>query len=157
MPTIISLLDQYELLELTAKYISTLDLFHLALSNSSLYNMILKSKPIFDRLKSFAVCDGHGLKSRQEFSGIYELHPQHFLWGNGRKAHFDEELEVRVWNLKCDEENGLPCIRCGVNICEVRSSRLKFRVDKSQGLISVQHRNVGLSLVFKRWQICAPA
>jgi hypothetical protein len=24
-----------------------------------------------------------------------------------------------VWNLKCDAVNGLPCLRCSVNVCEV--------------------------------------
>lgn len=119
MASIVVLLSQYELLERLANFLSALDLFHLASTNSALYSLIRQSEPIFDRLKSVALCDGHGLKVRQEFGGIYELHARHFVLGKGRKAHYDEELEVRVWNLKCDAANGLPCLRCRVNVCEV--------------------------------------
>lgn len=120
MANIFPLLSQYELLEQLAQYLSTLDLFHLALTCSEYYNLICQSEPIFDRLKRVALCDGHGLKLRQEFQGIYALSSRHFVWGKGRKAHYDEELEVRVWNLKCDATNALPCLQCKLNVCEVR-------------------------------------
>lgn len=120
MANIVALLSQYELLEKMAHFLSALDLFHLASTNSNLYILIRKTEPIFDRLKSVALCDGHGLKIRQEFGGIYQLHTEDYIWGRaqGRKAKYDEELEVRVWNLNCDSANGLPCLRCRVNVCE---------------------------------------
>ncbi|KLO96971.1 uncharacterized protein FFNC_15076 [Fusarium fujikuroi] len=30
----------------------------------------------------------------------------------------DEEIEVRLYNIKCDEAGALPCLKCGINICE---------------------------------------
>ncbi|KAI1090671.1 hypothetical protein F5B19DRAFT_316754 [Rostrohypoxylon terebratum] len=30
----------------------------------------------------------------------------------------DREIEVRLFNLRCDEAGALPCRKCGVNICE---------------------------------------
>jgi len=120
MANIITLLRQCELLKRMANFLSTIDLFSLALANSELYTLIRKLEPIFNRLKSVALCDGHALRMRQEYQGIYELRPEDFKWGNGRKARYDEELEVRVWNLKCDSINGLPCLKCEVNVCEVR-------------------------------------
>ncbi len=153
MANIIALLSQYELLERTANYISTLDLFHLALVNQELYTLIRNSEPIFDRLKSVALCDGHGLKMRQDFKGIYELGPEDFIWGKGRKAHYDEELKVRVWNLRCDSTNGLPCNRCAVNVCEVRFVNCSF---KNTMLIIKSYRNADMSLVFKSCPISLP-
>jgi hypothetical protein len=40
--------------------------------------------------------------------------------GEYRGVWFDEELEVRVWNIKCDETDALPCSKCEMNVCEVR-------------------------------------
>jgi hypothetical protein len=127
MTNIVALLSQYELLKRIANFLSTLDLFYLALTNSKLHTLIRKSEPIFDRLKSVALCDGHGLKMRQEFKGIYELRAEDYVWRTGRKAHYDGELEVRVWNLNCDSTNGLPCLRCGVNVCEVSYLNYYFK------------------------------
>ncbi|KAH6669519.1 hypothetical protein B0J14DRAFT_598878 [Halenospora varia] len=118
MANIADLLSQYGLLKQMAHFLSALDLFHLALTNPVLYTLICKSKTTFDRLKSVALCDGHGLKMRQEFGGIYELRAEDFAWREGRRARYDEELEVRVWNLTCDSTNGLSCLRCRVNVCE---------------------------------------
>ncbi|CZR69082.1 uncharacterized protein PAC_18983 [Phialocephala subalpina] len=119
MSNLLSLLSQYTLLTGTAKYLSTLDIFHLALANSECYGIILQSAPVFNRLKLTALCDGTGLTARQEFRGPYALGPKDFTWGRtGRRPHYDEELEVRVWNLKCDAANALPCLSCGINVCE---------------------------------------
>ncbi len=117
-----SLLSQYTILTRAAEYLSTLDLFHLAIASSDFYAIILHSAPVFNRLKSTALCDGTGLKERQEFRGIYALNSdKDCRWGpTGRRPCYDEELEVRVWNLKCDATNALPCRDCGINVCEVR-------------------------------------
>jgi hypothetical protein len=139
---ILYLLSQYELLEITAQNLSTLDLYNLALSCGELYERILRSKDIFNQLKRLCLCDGRGLKARQEFSGIYALTDWVYPKSAGKTAEqvkqksvfpipswappppvksalFDQELEIRVWNLKCDAANALPCLRCGVNVCEV--------------------------------------
>jgi hypothetical protein len=130
MSNLLSLLSQYEILADTAKYLSTLDLLHLGLANSRFYAIILQSAPVFDRLKLTALCDGHGLVARQKFQGIYALCPENFVWGKGRRPHYDEELEVRVWNLKCDAAHALPCLNCKINICEVGSPSRHFESTK---------------------------
>lgn len=116
--SIVSILSQYELLERTARHLSALDLLHLGLTCSDIHVFILDSRRVFDQLKRLAVCDGRGLDARQQFQGLYEPCYSHERRG-GPKPEFDEEIEIRVWNLKCDSYNALPCIRCGVNICEV--------------------------------------
>ena len=120
MAKITSLFSQYELLTETSKYLSTLDLLHLASTNSELHALIRKNEQVWDYLKREALCDGYGLKARQDFTQIYALaEPDDFIFGDGRKAHYDEEVEVRVWNLKCDTASALPCLKCGINVCEV--------------------------------------
>jgi hypothetical protein len=126
MPNISLLCSQYELLEYIAQHLSTLDLFHLASTCSELFTVIRKSEPVFNRLRRLCLCDGRGLIARQEFRGIYALRDTDSTSGRdgGGKCHYDEELEVRVWNRKCDAANALPCLKCGMNVCEV--CRLNF-------------------------------
>lgn len=115
MPRLLAVLSQYTILEITARHLSLLDLFRLARTSSAFYALIRRPKALFEHWKRITLCDGRGLKARQEFRGIYaSIKP-----GDGR-PEFDEELEVRVWNLKCDALNALPCLNCGLNICEVR-------------------------------------
>jgi hypothetical protein len=136
MSDIVSMLSQYELLELAAQHLSTLDILSLALTCSKLYTLIRRSENIFNRLKRVALCDGNGLKERQEFRGIYEPHPWRFGWTNGMKAHHDEEIEVRLYNLKCDAANALPCIKCDVNVCEVRTLECRSSTPNAYLVIS---------------------
>lgn len=99
------LCSQYELLELLAQNLSTMDLYHTALTCSELHDLILKSQSGFERLKRVALCDGSGLKARQAYEDVW--------------CHFDpQEVEIRLWNLKCDEAGALPCLKCGINVCE---------------------------------------
>lgn len=159
MSDIVSLLSQYEVLKFTASHLSTLDLFHLGFSNTHLYGLILKSKTFFKLLTSHNLCDGRGLKARQQFKGLYALHPEDHLNNNReREPRYDEEIEVRVWNLKCDSTNALPCLKCNVNICEVREgyspdikhlrigddANLVFR-SAAMYLVSETSQNTGLS------------
>ncbi|KAJ8067396.1 hypothetical protein OCU04_004747 [Sclerotinia nivalis] len=119
MSNLLLLLSQNIILTETARYLSILDLFHLALTNSNFHGIVLHSSAVFKRLKSIASCDGRGLIARQNFKGLYALRPEDSDWGNGgKKPLYDEELEVRVWNLKCDAVYALPCLSCGINICE---------------------------------------
>jgi len=122
MANLLFLVSQYEILEKIAQYLSTLDLFHLASTCSELYTNIRQNESIFEHLKCLALCDGNGLKARQEFRSLYGLcEGLDFARGKWGRAVYDEELEVRVWNLKCDAVNALPCLRCRVNVCEVCS------------------------------------
>jgi len=99
MFNIISLLSQYQILQHTAEHLSILDLLHLATTCSELHALIRKSDAIFDRLKRTALCDGHGLKLRQEFKALYAVADVEWRWGQGRRPHYDEEVEVRIWVL----------------------------------------------------------
>ncbi|KUJ10857.1 uncharacterized protein LY89DRAFT_723404 [Mollisia scopiformis] len=120
MADLVTLISQYDILELMSHHLAALDLLRLASTNSNVYSFIRKSEPIFDRLKRVTLCDGHGLKARQDYKGIYELPIYDGKSADvmGRKMPFDEELEVRVWNRTCDPTNGLPCLKCGINVCE---------------------------------------
>lgn len=115
MSSLFRILSQYDILDTTAQYLSLLDLFRLAITCSRFYALIRKPDTLFSHWKRIALCDGRGLKARQEFRGIYaSIRP------GCCRPEFDEELEVRVWNLQCDASNALPCLKCGLNICEVR-------------------------------------
>jgi hypothetical protein len=81
MSRVLTLVSQYELLVVTASHLSTIDLLNLALTCSQLYNQIRKSEAIFERLKRVALCDGRGLKVRQEYRGLHSIPQQTY----GRK------------------------------------------------------------------------
>ena len=112
------LLSQYELLQRTAQHLSILDLFHVALTCHELHTVILDSPLVFNKLKRLSTCDGRGLIKRQTFTGLHKPYNS-TIEGHARMARYDEEIEIRVYNLKCDAYNALPCLKCGINICEV--------------------------------------
>ena len=149
MSSLHSVLSQYEILINTARYLSALDLLHLALANSYFYAIILQSTLVFDRLKVTALCDGTGLIARQNFQALYAVSPEQWNWGRTKKARYDEELEVGVWNLKCDTTDALPCLKCGVNVCEV--TPLNHDCSLDQMLSMIQSRNAAL---FPEFEIC---
>jgi hypothetical protein len=64
MSRIVLLLSQYELVELTASNLSTIDLLNVAFTCSKLYIQVRKSDATFERLKRVALCDGRGLIAR---------------------------------------------------------------------------------------------
>ena len=73
MSNIIALVSQYELLELTASYLSALDLLNLASTCLGSYSHIRKNEAVFERIKRVTVCDGRGLKERQEYRGFFSI------------------------------------------------------------------------------------
>lgn len=122
MATLQSITTQYPILSCLAEWLSTRDLYHLSLTSKHFYHSILASKSVFDHLKRTALCDGRGLRQRQNFEGPYRMGPWAYVWGSGRKIWADEPIEVKLWALKCDEAGALPCRRCGINVCEVSRS-----------------------------------
>lgn len=128
MNPLVLLFSQYELFEQTANHLSTIDLYHAALACSDLHVLIRKPENTFKRLKRVALCDGYGLQARQSFSGPFNgltgLGVANWPSNPSRKevgvypCYAKEEVEIRVWNLKCDETNALPCLKCSLNVCE---------------------------------------
>lgn len=104
-----NLLSQYELLVITASHLSTVDLYRVALTCSELQELILKPRETFNGLKRYALCDGAGIKARQNYRlprpDWYDPCPE-------------TEIEVHIFNLECDNTERLPCIKCGINVCE---------------------------------------
>jgi hypothetical protein len=117
--TLCFLLSQYELLERTAHHLSALDLFNLALTCHELHSVILESPPLFNKLRRLTICSGQGLTKRQTVTGLYNPHYNTFGNSHTFGPSFDEEIEVRLFNIKCDTYNALPCLKCKINICEV--------------------------------------
>ncbi|KAF4811056.1 hypothetical protein CGCSCA5_v010168 [Colletotrichum siamense] len=117
-PSLSNLISSYPVLSSLTEYVSTLDLFHLALTNRSNHASILGSPVIFNRLKRSCLCDGRGLARRQNFTGPHRIHYWKLKLKQEPRIDFDEPIEVRLFNLKCDETGALPCVRCGINICE---------------------------------------
>ncbi len=127
MLDLVHILDQYELLDLTAHHLRPIDLFNTALTCKRLHSIVLRSKSTFERLKRVTLCDGTGLRARQEYTGL-------FAWRylSNKKPFYDEEIEAKVWNLRCDEHGALPCLKCGTNVCG--ECRYVTRVRDTNGL-----------------------
>ncbi|KAK1718077.1 uncharacterized protein BDZ83DRAFT_586224 [Colletotrichum acutatum] len=117
-PSISHLISSYPILSILAEYVSALDLFHLAQTNRNHHAHILGSRTIFEKLRSLCLCDGRGLVQRQNFSGRYCPNYWTLLCGLPPMVVGDEEIEVKLYNVKCDEAGALPCRRCGINVCE---------------------------------------
>ena len=119
MATLTTLIARHPILRTLSSFLSTLDLFYLALTNRTHHSYILASRATFDALRRDCLCDGGGLAQRQNFAGLYSLKYRSYVWGKGRKIWQDEPIEVRLYATKCDEAGALPCQKCGINICEV--------------------------------------
>jgi hypothetical protein len=118
MPALTDLTSHHPILSALAPCLSTLDLFSLAQTCRANYSVILASRPVFNVLRRACLCDGRGLKHRQNFTGRYSDRTS-YVWGETRKIWQDEPIEVRLWGTTCDASNALPCRKCGVNVCEV--------------------------------------
>ncbi|KAK1654112.1 hypothetical protein BDP81DRAFT_309052 [Colletotrichum phormii] len=117
-PSLSHLISSYPILSILAEYVSALDLLHLAQTNHNHHVHILGSRTIFEKLRSLCLCDGRGLIQRQTFSGRYCPNYWTLFCGLSPMVVGDEEIEVKLYNVKCDEAGALPCRRCGINICE---------------------------------------
>ena len=115
MPSLNDITAQYPILMCLAEWLSTLDLFHLALTSRRHYDLILASKSVFSHLKRTALCDGRGLARRQNVPP-----PPQTGFGGKPLITWDEPIEVQLWATRCDEAGALPCRKCGINVCEVR-------------------------------------
>ena len=118
MPSFLELTAQHPILCALARSLSTVNLFHLALTCHENHTFILASKQVFEILRRHCLCDGTGLKRRQNRTGLYPPRWS-YNWGSKRKIWVDEPIEVQLWATKCDAANALPCRKCGINVCEV--------------------------------------
>ncbi|CAH0046045.1 unnamed protein product [Clonostachys solani] len=117
-PGLTDLISSYAILPTLATWVSTVDLYHLALTNRVHHSHILGSPTLFKKLRSFCLCDGRGLIKRQNFQSPYRSIPRAGEWTRNSHLTSDEEIEVKLYNAKCDEGGALPCVKCGINICE---------------------------------------
>ncbi|KAL8344415.1 hypothetical protein RB601_004787 [Gaeumannomyces tritici] len=108
-PNLTAVIGQYPVLQALAAQLSALDLLNLALSSKAHHDIIAASAARFRRLRASCVCDGHGLKLRQDQEGLYRERDS---------RNTDKPIEVHLYALQCDPSSALPCIKCGVNICE---------------------------------------
>ncbi|VUC34802.1 unnamed protein product, partial [Clonostachys rosea] len=117
-PGLTDLISSYAILPTLATWVSTVDLYHLALTNRAHYSHILGSPTLFKKLRRFCLCDGRGLIRRQNFQSPYYSNPKAGEWTRSPHLCSDEEIEVKLYNAKCDEAGALPCVKCGINVCE---------------------------------------
>ena len=118
MANLQDLISQYPILTNLASQLSALDLYHLAATSRANHASIRSSHQVFETLKRTCLCDGHGLRDRHNFAGLYALDPRRHVCGAGRRLYQDEPIEVRLFNIECDEAGALPCLKCGINVCE---------------------------------------
>ncbi|KAK7219582.1 hypothetical protein V2G26_007585 [Clonostachys chloroleuca] len=118
-PCITGLISSYAILSTLASWLSSADLYHLGLTNRYHHSCILASPALFKKLQRLSLCDGHGLALRQEFKSPYlNKWRRAGRWTCNPGFTADEEIEDFLYNVKCDEAGALPCIKCGINICE---------------------------------------
>lgn len=111
------LISSYGILPTLASWMSTVDLYRLALTNKTHYACILASPNLFKSLRRQCLCDGRGLARRQAFVKPYLSKRTAGLSPNPDMSD-DEEIEVRLYNVKCDAGGALPCQKCDINTCE---------------------------------------
>lgn len=117
-PSITTLITSYPILQTLASWISERDLRRLGRTSRTHHAHILASRPIFEVLTRQSTCSGLGLIQRQK--------QDDFLNNWRGRGHTevnpgfqpDAEIEVRLYNITCDDGGALPCVGCGVNICE---------------------------------------
>ncbi|KAF5649402.1 hypothetical protein F52700_676 [Fusarium sp. NRRL 52700] len=112
------LILSYSILTSLAPWLSTLDLYHLSLTSKSAYECIQSSPVIFKSLSRHCLCDGRGLATRQAYASPYHRDRMAGRWTPSPHLTGDEEIEARLYNTKCDETDALPCLKCGINVCE---------------------------------------
>ncbi|KAF4333505.1 hypothetical protein FBEOM_12687 [Fusarium beomiforme] len=117
-PSINELISSYSILTSLAPWLSTLDLLNLSLTSKSAYGYIRSSPEIFKSLSRHCLCNGRGLVIRQAYAHAYYRKRMAGRWTINSSFDGDEEIEVRLYNVKCDEAGALPCVKCGINICE---------------------------------------
>ncbi|UZP38843.1 hypothetical protein NXS19_006659 [Fusarium pseudograminearum] len=102
-PSIVDLLSSYSILSSLAPWLSKLDLHNLSLTSRSAYAFIHSSETIFNFFTRQSLCDGRGLAVRQAFKGVYHQNPMPGRWDINPHLSGDEEIEVHLYNVKCDE------------------------------------------------------
>ncbi|KAI1800170.1 hypothetical protein F4811DRAFT_540250 [Daldinia bambusicola] len=116
-PTLSDLVGQYPVLTSIARNLPAVDLFSLGLTCREFSNHILSSQRVLDVFRRDCPCDGRGLLHRQN-----ELGSRRCKRGLGRDSRSDiqqdEEIEVRLFATKCNKADTLPCLKCGINVCE---------------------------------------
>ncbi|OHE94186.1 hypothetical protein CORC01_10524 [Colletotrichum orchidophilum] len=70
---------------------------------------ILGSRSVFDKLKRLCICDGRGSIRSQDFSGRYRPNYWTLSCGLPPMVIGDEQIEVRLYHVECDEAGALPC------------------------------------------------
>lgn len=146
--SLLGLIGQYPVLAALASYLSTVDLLHLGLTARRAHALVLASPEVFAVLKRQCLCDGRGLGRRlaDSHAGVQRHAPPPFYYGwcgwammqptaeeelylfatcrrpdsdplHGRMWE-EAEVEARLYARRCDAAAALPCVRCGVNVCE---------------------------------------
>lgn len=117
-PSILNLLSQHPILLELSSYLSTLDLFHLALASRYCHSLILGSPRLFEVLKRQCLCDGRGLRHQIAAHNRGENPESGSKYSYTAGLLDDEPIEVHLYARRCDEAGALPCLRCGINVCE---------------------------------------
>ena len=99
-----NLVQIYPVISNISPYLSTLDLYHLALANSELYQVLLSDKRTFANLTKNSICLNRGQPL---------LHKQY------RKPII--YCDLLAW----------PCDRCPINICSVCEFRHSYDIDRN--------------------------
>lgn len=113
----------YPVLSILSIYISQLDLYHISRTCKACHSYVAPGSDLFTALCRESLCDGRGLQARKTFRApLYERrnvrHKRYDGTWERPMIHFDEPIEICLDAKQCDQSDVLPCLKCGINICE---------------------------------------
>lgn len=95
-------LSLYPILSTLSRYISALDLYHLALTSKDYRTYIQPGSTAFSVLCRESLCDGSGMTTRQEYMEPFYHSPNiRKMTPTRPRVQYDDQIEVNVWASRC--------------------------------------------------------
>ena len=120
MAKLVDVTSQYELVKIIASELATVELFNLARTSKTLWKSLDPLSLHFNSVKSLTLCDGHVVARR------LAAHAAEMKRREVEEAYrSDHDYIDGIEALTCLGSESLPCVKCGVNVCEVSVSNLR--------------------------------
>ncbi|KAI9821265.1 MAG: hypothetical protein M1827_004001 [Pycnora praestabilis] len=114
-------------LQLLASNLTTIELFHLALTSKDLWQAIGASAPVFSTLKALTLCDGSGVAARKSRDEA--------LTGASRNRNPDVLYNAAA--LQCLKDDNVACVKCEKRVCNECRHHIRYRQDYHQPLMTL--------------------
>ena len=118
MAKLVDVTSQYGMLRIVASELTTVELFNLARTSKTLWTTLDPQSLHFKSTKSLTQCDGL-VVARRLANDKKEVSLRE-IYGPYISRRYDKIIGIKA--LSCLGREALPCVRCGVNVCEVSFS-----------------------------------